>query len=314
MKKLFSNIIDATINGVIFIMNFFCNIIYTILIFIMKILNKIFKNKFNKTINYLSKRKRPEIILIIFIYIFSFITIFNLVYFPKVELVDDNIIKKEEVVDDSNKETKVEEKVEDDLYSFESFGKYNLNDINFEELLKVNNDVVSWINVDSTNINYPVVQTKDNEYYLNHSFTKTPTKSGWVFMDYRNNHMNDNNTIFYGHNLINKTSFGSISNIFTNKWYKESNHSIIILTKDKKYTYQIFSIYYSKPVVDYLKVDFDNDSEYNEWLTNLKNKSKKDFNIDVSSNDKIVTLSTCTDDNSGRKVVHGKLISVEDIN
>lgn len=76
--------------------------------------------------------------------------------------------------------------------------------------------MVAWLSVDSTNINYPIVKYKDNQYYLNHSFDKNYKNSGWVYMDYRNNNkLIDDNIIFYGHNLYNKTSFGSISNIFT---------------------------------------------------------------------------------------------------
>ena len=129
-------------------------------------------------------------------------------------------------------------------------------------------------------------------------------------MDYRNNiNLIDNNTIFYGHNLINKTSFGSISRVFSKKWFDSSNHNIIVVNDNGKYIYKIFSIYYSEPVTDYLQTNFYDSDEYLTFLINIKNKSKFDFAERVSSNDKIITLSTCTDDNKGRKVVHAKLIS-----
>ena len=87
--------------------------------------------------------------------------------------------------------------------------------IDFNSLLGVNDQVVGWLSVDTTNINYPIVQTKNNDYYLNHDINKSLSGSGWTFMDYRNNpDMSDDNTIFYGHNLLNKTAFGSIDNIF----------------------------------------------------------------------------------------------------
>mgnify|MGYP002627390419 CR=1 FL=1 len=128
-------------------------------------------------------------------------------------------------------------------------------------------------------------------------------------MDYRNDiNMSDDNTIFYGHNLLNKTSFGSISNIFTKKWFNSSNHYIIVRTPTKKYVYEIFSIYYIDPEVYYLQNNFYSDSEHKAFLDKLKGRSKFKFSATVSTNDKIITLSTCTDDNKGRKVVHAKLI------
>ena len=314
MKKFFSYIFNTTMNGFLFIIKTFCDGFYAFLIFIMRIFNKIFKNKLDKPINSLYRRERPETLLLIVIYIFTFTTIFNLFYTPKTEMVNNKELAKEEVVvdDNSSKDSKVQKKEVKDSYSYWSFAKYKFSDVDFDKLSKVNNDLVAWISVDGTNINYPVVQTSDNDFYLTHSFTKAYSNFGWVFMDFRNEPMNDNNTIFYGHNLVNKASFGSVSNIFTNNWFKKSNHSIVVLTKDKKYTYSIFSIYYSKPVVDYLQVDFYSDSEYEEWITDLAKKSKKKFNVDVSKNDKIITLSTCTEDNKGRKVVHAKLTSIED--
>ena len=72
-------------------------------------------------------------------------------------------------------------------------------------MYKVNNEIVSWISVYSTNINYPIVKSDNNEFYLNHNINKSYDSNGWTFMDYRNNsYLSDSNTIFYGHNLINK--------------------------------------------------------------------------------------------------------------
>ena len=128
-------------------------------------------------------------------------------------------------------------------------------------------------------------------------------------MDYRNNiGMSDDNTIFYGHNLLNNTSFGSISKIFTNNWIRNSSGKIIYLTDNTLYTYQIFSAYYINPESYYLQTNLDNKIEF---LNTLKTRSIVKFNVDVSVNDKIVTLSTCTNDNTGRKVIHAKLISQE---
>ena len=213
----------------------------------------------------------------------------------------------------TNKEATVEEQknsIETNL--FRRYGATSLENINFKELKDTNKEVIGWLIVDGTNINYPIVQTEDNDYYLKHNINQKKTTEGWPFMDYRNDkNMTDNNTILYGHNLLNKTNFGSVSNIFTKKWQTGSNHKIIYITENKKYIYEVFSIYYSEPVTDYLQTSFYDDNSYIEFLNNLKKKSKYNFKVNVTSSDKIITLSTCTDDNKGRKVVHAKLVTSE---
>ena len=197
---------------------------------------------------------------------------------------------------------------DDNLYR--RYGATSLADVNFGNLKSVNGDVVAWITVDSTNINYPIVQTGDNEYYLYHDLNGVSKISGWTFMDYRNSiSMTDQNTIFYGHNLLNKTAFGSVSNIFTDEWFDSSSHRIIVLTESGQYVYEIFSNYYIDPEVYYLQTNFISSSTYQTFLDTLKGRSIYDYGVDVGVEDKIITLSTCTDDNTGRKVVHAKLIS-----
>lgn len=320
MKNFFSYLFETTMNGFLFLINTISRGFYGISIFIMKIFNKIFKNKFDHVIDNLYKKGKPETLFLIIIYLFSFTTIFGIVYSPQetVKLDEDTTsIEKEEKVDDKDKKQKTDRIKNEDKYdkvlgnySFYKFGSTRLSDVNFNELRNVNSNTVAWIAVDGTNINYPVVKSSDNDYYLSHSFNKSYNKNGWVFMDYRNNVLQDKNTIFYGHNLLNGTSFGTIARIFTNSWYKSSNHKIIVLKDNEKYIYEVFSNYYSAPVVDYLQVSFNNDSEFDTFIKKLKKKSKHKYNVSVSGSDKIITLSTCTDDNKGRKVVHAKLIGV----
>ena len=84
-------------------------------------------------------------------------------------------------------------------------------EVNFTELLKKNPDTVGWIKVDGTKVNYPIVQAEDNDYYLSHAFNKRSNAGGWVFADYRVDFKDfGRNTIIYGHNMNNKTMFGSI--------------------------------------------------------------------------------------------------------
>lgn len=256
-------------------------------------------------------QENPMITLSISI-ILSTLVLYNIyLYVPNEETVkiEDDLV--DSINDNSQSEQEKSEDKEDkeDYNLYRKFSSYKLSDVNFTKLKEINSDVVSWIIVDGTNINYPIVQASDNNYYLNHDINNMQTINGWTFMDYRNNQdMSDDNTIFYGHNLFNKTAFGSISNIFTDEWFNTSNHKIIILTENNRYTYEIFSIYYSEPDSSYLKTNYSSKEKYQEFLNNTKSKSEKNFSVEVNSDDKIITLSTCTDDNNGRKVVHAKII------
>ena len=193
-----------------------------------------------------------------------------------------------------------------ELNYYRIYGKYSYQDISFRTLRETNSDVVAWISVDYTNINYPVVQALNNEYYLNHSIDKSFTTSGWIFMDYRNSLLEDNNTIFYGHNLLNKTAFGSLENIFQ---LNNKNITVKIITEDHIYTYQVFSGYLIDDEVYYLQNTFDNDLDYSSFLDVISKRNILAVDNTVSISDKIITLSTCTNDNKGRRVVHAKLMS-----
>ena len=208
-----------------------------------------------------------------------------------------NVVQKKMVLD----------KTELNLYK--RYSKIDINSVSINKLKKTNKDIVSWITVDGTNINYPVVQGKDNNYYLSHDIEKNVKASGWVFMDYRNSFdMSDDNTIFYGHNLANKTSFGSLENVFKSDWFETSNHYIEVLSEKDRYLYEIFSIYTINPETYYLQNNFNNKDNYIEFINTIKSRSIYNFNIKVDNKDKIITLSTCTNDNKNRNVVHAKLI------
>ena len=130
-------------------------------------------------------------------------------------------------------------------------------------------------------------------------------------MDYRNNkNFNNKNTIIYAHNRLNKTMFGSLSEVLKESWYKnKDNHIIRISTPTENTSWQIFSVYKIKTETYYITTDFTNE-EYEQFLTTIKNRSKYNFNTNLSANDQIITLSTCYS-NSERTVVHAKLIKKE---
>lgn len=187
-------------------------------------------------------------------------------------------------------------------------------DVNFDSLNEQNADTVGWLKLNGTNINYPVVQSYDNDYYLNHAYDKSKNSAGWIFADYRND-MNDldKNTIIYGHGRLNNTMFGSLKNILNPEWYSNKENYIVKFSTQKYNTlWQVFSIYSVKAEDYYITTKFQSENDYNQFLTVIKNRSIKVFDTNLNSNDKIITLSTCKDTlGKERVVLHAKLIKIE---
>lgn len=188
----------------------------------------------------------------------------------------------------------------------------NLIDVDFNDLKNKNNEVIGWIQVNGTNINYPFVQTSDNEFYLTHSLDKSYNKAGWVFMDFRNNKLDfDKNTILYAHGRADNTMFGSLKKIIFNKWLSNSNNHVIKLSTETENTlWQVFSVYKIPTTNDYIQVKFINDKDFLNFGNMLIQRSKHNFNTTISENDKILTLSSCYNDDE-KVVLHAKLIKRE---
>lgn len=183
-------------------------------------------------------------------------------------------------------------------------------EVDLKSLKLQNPYTVGWIKVNGTDIDYPVVQYNDNEFYLTHSFDNSKNQAGWIFSDYRNNLNNLKfNSIIYGHRRKDGSMFGTLKNVLTDEWYQDVNNHIIKLTTEKEYyIFQIFSVYTIYNENYYITTTFKNLELYQEFLNTIKNRSMLDFNIDLNTDDRILTLSTCFDSNGNRLVVHSKLI------
>ena len=217
----------------------------------------------------------------------------------------------EEVQDTENTEIieQVEEVPEENPYW--DYINIDMINVNFSDLKKTNPDVVGWLKVNGTNINYPFVQSSDNKYYLTHSFNKSYNAAGWVFLDYRNNGTNNKNTIIYAHGRTDTPMFGTLRKVLNNGWLNNTDNFVIkISTETENSLWQIFSLYYIPTTSDYLQTDFSDNTEYQKFLDMLKNRSSHNFNTNVTSTDNILTLSTCYN-NSDKMVVHAKLIKKE---
>ena len=192
--------------------------------------------------------------------------------------------------------------------------KEKIAEYDFDKLKEINTDIVGYIEVDNTNISYPVVKSSDNSYYLNHSYKKEKNNIGSIFLDYRNDLDNlSKNNIIYGHGRLDNTMFGSLNNLLdsSNLDSKESYY-ITLSTPNSIMTFKIFSVYTIPKEGYYIKTYFSSNKYFKEFLETIMKRSIYNFNTDVSTNDKILTLSTCKDNFGKRVVVHAKLLKKEE--
>lgn len=182
--------------------------------------------------------------------------------------------------------------------------------INFNKLKEQNNETVAWIKVNNTNIEYPVVKAKNNDFYLNHSFDKSRNLAGWIFADYRNKFDGtDKNIVIYGHNMKDDSMFGSLKWVINDDWYNnEDNKYITLITENETQVYEVFSVYQIEKEDYYIQTNFNTEKEFSEFIETIVKRSKKDFNVDVNKEDNILTLSTCANNNKYRVVLHAKKI------
>ncbi len=214
---------------------------------------------------------------------------------------------------EDNPEGTVEDIPEDNPEETDVEPKINVNN-DMVSLLAINDETVGWISIKNTNVDYPVVQHKDNDFYLTRDFYKKKAYSGWIFMDYRNNYYDFNdNTIIYGHNRYsNGTMFGTLSRTSEKDWYEDEDN--LIITYDTLFgttKWEIFSTYKILVTSDYLEIKFSNDDKRLEFYNMLKDRSTHDFGVELTADDKILTLSTCYKSNQ-RYVVHARLIKEAD--
>lgn len=183
--------------------------------------------------------------------------------------------------------------------------------IDFERLEELNEDIAGWIVFNNQCVNYPLVQADDNTYYLNHSFRREENKAGSIFMDCRNNSFEDRNVVIYGHNMRNRTMFGSLKDVFHKKFWEEEGNGLIYLfdTDHRLRKYKIFSYYTVEKEDYYITTLFRNDVEYVEFLEAIQARSFGETDVTVTADDHILTLSTCAGvSGTRRRVIHAKLL------
>lgn len=184
------------------------------------------------------------------------------------------------------------------------------NPIDFEELKNVNSDIVGWLRIRALDISYPVVQGEDNDFYLHRTFEKTDNFAGCLFVNADNrSDLTDQNTIIYGHNMKNGSMFGKLKDFNDPETFKKSKY-FWIFTPDLIYEYRIFSAGIVDTVGNTYQISF-TDEEFDQFINQaFANSVVENSDVEVTTDDRVVTLSTCTGDDSTRFVVMGKLAQV----
>lgn len=176
--------------------------------------------------------------------------------------------------------------------------------INWSKLIKCNSDVIAWIYIPDTHINYPILQGDFNEEYLSRDIHKNYLKSGSIFADSSNKRpFVDFNTIIYGHNLMNSSMFSDLEK-YSKLTFADAHPNVYIYTPDGKCSeYKVFSFYKVNAADDKVyNTDVDNKTEY---VKSAKEHSNIESDIDESKISNIITLSTCTNiDYDERYVLH----------
>lgn len=197
----------------------------------------------------------------------------------------------------------------------------NNNIVTTERMLKVkklqkeNDDIVGWLEIEDTNINYPVLQGDDNEFYLNRNYKKEKSEKGSIFLDAKYNwNIPSNNLLIYGHNIINGLMFQDLLKYESQDFYKKHPNIRFTTEKDDK-EYEIISVfksrvYYKAEKNVFRYYDFINakkEEDYMEFVKNAKKASIYDTETTAKYGDELITLITCSYHiEDGRFVVIGR--------
>ncbi|MFV0503276.1 MAG: class B sortase [Lachnospirales bacterium] len=212
-------------------------------------------------------------------------------------------VKETNMPAEENKRVNKEEKVEELL-------KGVLPDINILRESFGNDEIIGFLQIEDSRVNYPVVQHGDNIYYLDKDIKKDYNVAGSIFMDYENLEQGyDQNTVLYGHNMRDLSMFGELKYYKDQEYYEE--HPLIKLQiEDELFLYEVFSAFRTSTDFDYVQTNFPSDEEYMDQINKYYEKSFIKTGVKVAKEDKILTLSTCVGVRAtSRMVVAGRLIN-----
>lgn len=185
--------------------------------------------------------------------------------------------------------------------------------VDFDELRKINPDIIGWIYYEDTKINYPIVQGKDNDKYLRTMFDGNYSNFGTLFADYKTKDpFNQFNTIVYGHHMRNGSMFGQLKKLKDESYY-EKHKQFELITPEGKYHLQIVAFLNEPSDSDVYVNNVDGDSEKENYIEKIKSLSLYTTGVDFTADDRLVVLSTCAYEyDDARYIAVGKMVKWSD--
>ena len=166
--------------------------------------------------------------------------------------------------------------------------------IDFASLKAVNEDVFGWIQIYGTQVDYPLLDADDNQYYLKRTYDHRRSAYGSIFLEPSNSaKMNDKHIIIYGHNMVNRAMFGSLIS-YKSQSYADGHNTITICMPGQDLTYRIFSAYTANVDSPTYRLNFKDENSFDKMIQHMKENSVIYSDITPKEGDQILTLSTCT--------------------
>ena len=180
--------------------------------------------------------------------------------------------------------------------------------IDWDGLKDRNEDIIGWIDIPAVEISYPLVQGEDNEFYLHRGIDKEYLFAGCVFLDAAcDRELQNYNSIIYGHNMRNGSMFARLKEFLSAETVQKCPY-FWIYTPDGDFLFRVVSAHTAAPGSDTFTVRFKDYKSYAAWIEKMVRLSVPDCGALASAGDRLVTLSTCTNDSSARMVVQGKRV------
>lgn len=181
--------------------------------------------------------------------------------------------------------------------------------VDFDKLLEINPDTIGWIRFypEPSIINYPLVQGKDNDIYLHKTFSANENTLGTIFLDVNcNPELTDRHSIIYGHRMKDGSMFRKLEDYKEKSFWEENPYFYIYTPDGKEITYQIYSTGVVTDTSDTYLLSLENDKQYQEFIDYTLRTAEYDTGVEITIDDQVVTLSTCTaSSDEHRYVVHG---------
>ena len=190
--------------------------------------------------------------------------------------------------------------------------RHNFTKANFVALAEINPDVVGWLSLEDTVINYPIVQGSDNEYYLHHLFTKEYNNTGCIFMDVDNaKDFSDLNTVLYAHHMRNGSMFAELEG-YRDQEYYDTHRELVLQTPSGNYLVEPFAGLLTDGYSDYIQIGFQDSDSFLSYVNQMRSQSTFQSDVTITAEDRILTMSTCRYDvDNGRYAVFAKLTKLD---